>query len=159
MGTPNETPAQPVSCKPWFGALRSIVAKYPELREMQNAEVVVVCSPSRPEDEIGIEVRWWQCGGWQKTSIIYPEPDWVDGLDGLVKDAVERAAGNWRLFKRNTGEAVKGGETSKRKLSKREARRIAFAGWEGVVGEARRTKKGKAPNDPKLSEPAGGNAP
>ena len=36
--------------------------------------------------------------------------------------------------------AAKGGKTSKRKLSKREARRIASAGWEGAVGEARRAK-------------------
>jgi len=36
--------------------------------------------------------------------------------------------------------ATKGGKTSKRKLSKREARRIASAGWEGAVGAARRAK-------------------
>jgi hypothetical protein len=35
---------------------------------------------------------------------------------------------------------AKGGKTSKRKLSKREARRIASLGWEGAVGEARRAK-------------------
>ena len=34
----------------------------------------------------------------------------------------------------------KGGKKSRRKLSKREARRIASAGWEGAVGEARRAK-------------------
>ena len=34
----------------------------------------------------------------------------------------------------------RGGAKSKRKLSKREARRIASAGWEGAVGEARRAK-------------------
>ena len=34
----------------------------------------------------------------------------------------------------------KGGKKSRRKLSKREARRIASLGWEGVVGEARRAK-------------------
>ena len=49
----------------------------------------------------------------------------------------------------------RGGAKSKRKLSKREARRIASAGWEGAVGEARRAKlraktriKWKAPNAP-----------
>lgn len=103
METNDSKPQGIVPCSAWFGALRSLVTKYPELRKMQNAEVVVVCSPSR--DEIGVEVRWWQCGGWQKTSILYPESDWTDGMDGLVKDAVERAAGKWRLFKRNTGEA------------------------------------------------------
>ena len=36
--------------------------------------------------------------------------------------------------------ASKGGKTSKRKLPKREARRIASLGWEGAVGEARRAK-------------------
>ena len=36
--------------------------------------------------------------------------------------------------------ARKGGKASRRKLSKREARRIASAGWEGAVGEARRAK-------------------
>ena len=37
--------------------------------------------------------------------------------------------------------ASKGGKTSKRKLTKREARRIASAGWEGAVGEATHNAK------------------
>jgi hypothetical protein len=49
----------------------------------------------------------------------------------------------------------KGGQKSRRKLSKREARRIASAGWEGAVGEARRAKlHAKTHNDPSCA--AGG---
>jgi hypothetical protein len=48
--------------------------------------------------------------------------------------------------------ASKGGKKSRRKLSKKEARRIAMVRWAAGAGrgvdEARRTKKGKAPNAP-----------
>ncbi len=46
--------------------------------------------------------------------------------------------------------ASKGGKKSRRKLTKKEARRIAMVRWAAGAGrgadEARRTKKGKAPN-------------
>lgn len=45
---------------------------------------------------------------------------------------------------------AEGGKKSRRKLSKKEARRIAKVRWAAGAGrgvdEARRTKKGKAPN-------------
>jgi len=49
---------------------------------------------------------------------------------------------------------AKGGKKSRRKLSKKEARRIAMVRWAAGAGrgadEARRTKKGKAPNESAL---------
>ena len=48
--------------------------------------------------------------------------------------------------------ASKGGKTSKRKLTKREARRIASAGWEGAVGEARRAKLRAKTHNAKLMD-------
>ena len=53
----------------------------------------------------------------------------------------------------------KGGQKSRRKLATREARRIASAGWEGAVGEARRAKLRAKTHNAKAQQLAEENRP
>lgn len=50
--------------------------------------------------------------------------------------------------------ASKGGKTSKRKLSKKEARRIANLRWAGAAGEKRSDSKRRAKSNVRISDGA-----